>query len=1526
MKATILIVSGLLLTGFAAGRCGDSLTASLQEGLIQEEANRNLTNAIAAYEQVVQQLDQQRQIAATAVFRLGECYRKLGRTDEAVAAYRRIIREFPEETTLARLSEQNLTALGASPAPAPAPHLTPAGQRQRELLQQELALIEEQLASQQQKLRDGLASRDSLIPIQRDVLAIKRQIAEVEGKVRPDLLDLRLPADPPPNGASPTTTTPSTDISPAEVASLRQEIKLLEDQLAWQEARSGDRVSPGEVVKTRQELLRLQRRLPENASPARQQALIGDEIKLAEKHLANTQLLLEAGRVAPTDAIQARRDLLALQRDLAAAQRAPATTDSAPTGPSDAAEAAQLAGRLDAIDKLKPDLEQQARAVLVFFPDEGLDRMLKHLPKLVEQEAAVRANPEVERAMVHSAIEADGTGDAVVEITGLSGQPAPYLEEQVAAQRQRIAARTESILQNQRARLFVLQNASSPTAVAASPVIPVPDPAEVESLREEINLVDKELQSVQKQFENGKASAAEVRKVQRDRLSLQRRLPENASTEKQVALLQEALQLVQTNLIEIKRMIEVGAAPPLDEISARRELLAVQRELAVAQRAPSIPAAAPAGIAPATAEEAAEIDRIKAIIQDSPDLVNAHNATNNGGTPLHNAANQGYLAVTAYLLANHADVNARDNPGATALHLAAQNGHKRLCEVLLAAGADVNAATDDGYTALHYAAMRGYLTVAETLFAKGAEVNTKGYVPPAGRQPQPGTPNWLLMDTTPLHSAAERGFPAMVELLLKNGAELNATDRGGRTPLMRAVLGNQPSTVGVLLRHGADVNALDTSRLNALAHAVRSLNPAIVTLLLEAKAGLELQTAGRDADKSWTVLFDAIAASAVDLTRLLLDRGANINARADTGLTPLHLAVAGSLTQNPLPLLRLLLERKPDLNARDNAGNTSLHYALENSNAENTELLLAAGADPNIAGWTEGTAQPWWPLFRAVLARGGPEDMQRLTELLLKHGADVKAKTSEGWTALHLAAQYDLNPIARLLLANGADANAQGNAPADVPNMATRSARPPSDPSTAPTLPPGPMAVQLQVPPAFLSRGGMRSGDLSPDAGVTPLHLAVARLNLDLAQALLKQGADLNARDSQQRTPLHFAVNRRDLEMMRLLLDAKADPDARDVNGITPFVLATQAGRGITGLTRPTGAQGQPVRFHTARDQEMTALLSQRGASVVVSDPNAIIVFRRSSGYQNRALTRGQDDPNQFTLFELLALEYGMLRRAGQQSDPTERTAQLGFPDWSKVRILRTASDGTQQTIEVNLTETIAQQNCAGDMPLQWGDIVEVPEEDHPLNASWEIPDALRLTLKQCLGRKVEIRVKGEAVAYQLALPFERAPDGKSWILRPTKYGWDLPTTLERAGLLRTSSDRTGVLVTRRDPLTGTTRQWRVDCTQPNPTPLWLRDGDVIEVPERAPEGGASTRAMVRILGEVKQPGTLTLPGDGRLDVIDAIAQSGGFTSAAGQKIILTRRGNSRTLDFDALKAESDPARKTWLEPGDLLEVKPKLF
>src|SRR5436305_711019 len=113
MRAITALVP--LLLGLAQSTpAAETLSETLQKGLFEEEANHNLDAAIKAYQSVLQQTDEQRKLAATAVFRLGECYRKLGKTNEASAQYERILQEFRDQTTLADLSRQHVDRRAAT--------------------------------------------------------------------------------------------------------------------------------------------------------------------------------------------------------------------------------------------------------------------------------------------------------------------------------------------------------------------------------------------------------------------------------------------------------------------------------------------------------------------------------------------------------------------------------------------------------------------------------------------------------------------------------------------------------------------------------------------------------------------------------------------------------------------------------------------------------------------------------------------------------------------------------------------------------------------------------------------------------------------------------------------------------------------------------------------------------------------------------------------------------------------------------------------------------------------------------------------------------------------------------------------------------------------------------------------------------------------------------------------------------------------------------------------------------------------
>uniref|UniRef100_A0A1B0DGP9 NAD(+) ADP-ribosyltransferase n=1 Tax=Phlebotomus papatasi TaxID=29031 RepID=A0A1B0DGP9_PHLPP len=249
-------------------------------------------------------------------------------------------------------------------------------------------------------------------------------------------------------------------------------------------------------------------------------------------------------------------------------------------------------------------------------------------------------------------------------------------------------------------------------------------------------------------------------------------------------------------------------------------------------------------------------------------------------------------------------------------------------------------------------------------------------------------------------------------------------------------------------------------------------------------------------------------------------------------------------------------------------GLVPLHNSCSYGHIEVTELLLKHGANVNVADLWKFT-----PLHEAA-AKGKYE----IVKLLLKHGADPNKRNRDGATPLDLVREGDQD-VADLLRGNAAllDAAKKGNL----------------------------ARLQRLVTPENINCRDSQGRNSSP------LHLAAGYNNFEVAEYLLENGADVNAQDKGGLIPLHNASSFGHMDIAALLIKHNTKVNATDKWGFTPLHEAAQKGRTqLCALLLAHGAdpyvknqEGQtPIELATAED--VKCLLQDAMTSSIAPQPS----------------------------------------------------------------------------------------------------------------------------------------------------------------------------------------------------------------------------------------------------------------------------------------------------------------------------------
>ena len=344
----------------------------------------------------------------------------------------------------------------------------------------------------------------------------------------------------------------------------------------------------------------------------------------------------------------------------------------------------------------------------------------------------------------------------------------------------------------------------------------------------------------------------------------------------------------------------------------------------------------------------------------------------------------------------------RDTP----LTIAARNGDAAEVERLIKSKkVDVNAA--DGtfdFTPLMHAAQHNRSDIAKLLIKAGAKVNQKNK-----------------NDVSALFVAALSNAPDVAKLLIAAKADMNYVQKGdGATPLSVACRDVCFETAKVLVEAGADVNKRINSiiredKKTALMEAATTGSPKVVKLLLDAGAEVD----ARDINGFTPLLHWGGRDDSIEVGRLLIKAGADVNAKNNLGETVLMSAASmGSISTASL---KLFIDSGANLNAKNNEGETALMKAsnLRGGFSGGVKILIDAGADVNAKSNYGLTA----------LHRAGQKNNATTARLLIKAGANVNAQNREGVTPLMWAASSDLSgpEVAMEIIAGGVNFNLRDN-------------------------------------------------------------------------------------------------------------------------------------------------------------------------------------------------------------------------------------------------------------------------------------------------------------------------------------------------------------------------------------------------------------------------------------------------------------------------------------------------------------------
>jgi len=411
-------------------------------------------------------------------------------------------------------------------------------------------------------------------------------------------------------------------------------------------------------------------------------------------------------------------------------------------------------------------------------------------------------------------------------------------------------------------------------------------------------------------------------------------------------------------------------------------------------------------------------------------------ANNYGASPMGLAAEVGNAEIIKLLLDAGADAESANADGQTALLAVARTGNVEAADLLVKHGAKIDARERwGGQTALMWASARRHPQMMQFLISKGADVNARSidrdyqrHVTAEGRPKNLDSGGF-----TPLLYAARENCLGCVEVLVRNHADLDLPDPDGVSPLLVAIMNANWDLAKQLILAGASVNQWDMfgeaplftavgirNQANGAHGSIDPLNETngltIVRMLIERGANPNMQLFFKPANvrgstntRGSTPLIRAAANADMEVMKLLMEKGADVNLKMADRQTPIMAVLAGKASEpQALEMIRVLHEAGADVNVialvnlrEDVRGGTALHYAVRKRYKEVIKKLAEYGIDMNARDQDGLTALDYTQSrgFMAFMALQTPV-YKDLADLLRGLGATVEFARNVEWPVL----------------------------------------------------------------------------------------------------------------------------------------------------------------------------------------------------------------------------------------------------------------------------------------------------------------------------------------------------------------------------------------------------------------------------------------------------------------------------------------------------------------------------------------------